>query len=114
MKRLIKNITGKFFDFDISPIDTGGLSKFFIFLIWGLNAILFIGEDNCDVFKNKVLASDNYTVCTLTKKISKAELYTETTLHINKRESVIISSYDTEIPCHDVILEPVGRSPPAA
>lgn len=45
-------------------------------------------------------------------EISKIELFTETSLFINSREFVIITSYKSEIPYYDVIIEPVGRAPP--
>ncbi len=112
-KELTNHIVRKVKNFDISPLGTGGLSKFFIFLIWGLNAILFIGEDYCDVYKYKDYKDNTCTVCTVTKKISKVDLFTEISLFINTREIVIISPYISEIPYYYVITEPTGRAPPA-
>jgi hypothetical protein len=110
--KFIKDKLRRILNFDISPIDHGGLSKFFMFIIWGLNAIIFIGEYNCEEQKHCSANYDNCIVCTVTKKITKAELYIENTFLIDSREFIIISSYDFEIPQHDVIIKPTGRAPP--
>jgi hypothetical protein len=113
LKKLTKDIVRKLFNFDVSPLGTGGLSKFFIFLIWGLNAILFIGDDYFNIYKYNPQPDNTCSVCTVTKKISKVELFSEISLFINTREFVIISSYDFKIPHYDVIINPLGRAPPA-
>ena len=101
--------------FDISPIESGGLSKFFLYLIWGFNLAAFAGtaliQDNPFQQVNNNNGSIIYNV---EKKVSAKDFYTESIELINDSFFIVISSYDYEIPQFDVLIIPTGRAPPFA
>jgi|SRR6266498_989961 len=111
MKKISKFIFHLYKKLDISPISPGGLSKEFIVLFWGLNAVFFLASGL--TAKHYIDPKDDASVCcTITKKISSTDLYTEETHIVNTSAYVIISSTDFELPESEFIIVPAERGPP--
>jgi hypothetical protein len=112
--KLFAHIGKIFRKVDVSPIDSGGISKTLIFIVWGINALVFLGEDL--ITGHQYLYSScngNYSAtCTITKKISTADLYTESINLVKPASFIVISSYNYEIPSYDVRTIIHDRSPP--
>jgi hypothetical protein len=100
--------------FDISPIDSGGLSKSLLYIVWGLNLVAFAGSDL--VRDEQFYFSSNQhgsIIYTVEKKVSAKDLYTENIELISSTYFIVISSYDYEVPQFDVLIVHRGRSPPS-
>ena len=98
--------------FDVSPIESGGISKLLVYVIWGINALVFLGKDLIIDHNSCTIYNDCCSVCTVTKKISTADLYVESISFINTTYFIVISSFDYELPSYDVITVIRDRSPP--
>jgi hypothetical protein len=111
MRKIYKYITHACSNLDVSPITPGGFSKELIIIFWGINAVVFLANGmTCDFVKNRF--EDGTTVCIETKKISKADFYTEEFQLVNTSQYIVIYSFNAEVPEYDVIIIPSGRSPP--
>lgn len=111
MRKIFKHLTHIYRKLDVSPISPGGFSKELIIIFWGINAVFFLANGlTCDSGQN--FSNHNYPSCTVTKKITKTDLYIEDTYIVNTSEHIIIPSYDSGIPLLDVKIVPSGRSPP--
>ena len=110
MKTTIHHVRSFIRRLDVSPLCPGGLSKEVIILFWGINAVLFLGSGFHDIYFSA--HSDGLAFCTVAKKVSKSDLYTEDTQIVHFSEYIIISSYDFELPHFDAIVIPTQRAPP--
>jgi hypothetical protein len=100
--------------FDISPIDSGGLSKSLLYLVWGLNLTAFAGSDLVKDNQYQPPSDRNGSIIyTVEKKVTAKDLYTESIELVNSTFFVVISSYDYEVPQFDVLIIPTGRAPPS-
>jgi hypothetical protein len=101
--------------FDISPIDTGGITKLLVYALWGINALLFLGKD-INFTPESYYAGYNSVQsiqCTVLKKVSTTDLYIENFTLVKVSNIVVILPYDYELPILDVITLPRDRSPPS-
>lgn len=100
--------------FDISPIDSGGLSKSLLYIIWGLNLSAFAGSDlvHDDQVQNTGTQHGSI-IYNVEKKVSAKDLYTESIELVSSTYFIVISSYDCEVPQFDVLIVPTGRAPPS-
>jgi hypothetical protein len=100
---------------DISPIGGGSIPKLFIYIVWGLNAAIFLGEDiiNEHIFDTgQVVSISSASSCTVLKKVNAdADLF-ENIEVVNSNEFFVISSYDCELVTIDVIKTRKSRAPP--
>jgi hypothetical protein len=112
MESPFRYIRKLFSRFDVSPIESGGITKTVVFVIWGINALFFLGKDLIIEHNSSSIYSDCCSVCTVTKKISTADLYVESISFINTTYFIVISSFDYELPSYDVITVIRDRSPP--
>lgn len=111
MRKIFKYITHIIKKLDVSPISPGGFPKELIILFWGINAALFLANGiTCDLVKNGF--EERTTVCIQTKKVSKADVYTEAFQLVHTSEFINVYSFNAEVPEFDVIIIPSGRSPP--
>jgi len=108
----LRHIQKLFNRIDVSPIESGGISKLLVYVIWGINALVFLGKDLIIEHNNFTVYNDCCSVCTVTKKISTADLYAESITFINTTYFIVISSFDYELPSYDVITVIRDRSPP--
>ncbi len=100
--------------FDISPIESGGLTKFIIYAVWSINALLFLCKDinlNPEFFFSH--NSKESIQCTILKKVSTADIYIEDITFVKTQHVVVILPYDYVLPILDVITLPRDRSPPS-
>jgi hypothetical protein len=101
--------------FDVSPIDSGGLSKSLLYIIWGLNLAAFAGSELVHETDFQSYTGNNGSIIyTVEKKVSVKDYYTENIVLIKSTYFIVISSYDYEVPQFDVLIIPTGRSPPSA
>jgi len=106
--KLLKN-------FDISPIEGGGIPKAFIYVIWGLNSVIFLGED---IIQDHFTEDSSYQTvsssssCTILKKVKSDADLTENIEIVNSNEFTIVSSYSCELVKYDVVLNHSSRGPP--
>ena len=115
MHKTEKYITHIFKLFDISPIDSGGITKLLVYILWGTNALLFLCKDINFVpeISDTYYKSEQSVQCTVLKKISNTDVYIENSAFVNVCNFVIILHYDFELPIHEVITLPRDRSPPS-
>ena len=115
MHRLLKYFNKLAVLFDISPFDTGGITKLLVYIIWGSNALLFLGKDInfTPEFFNAGNNSEYSIQCTVLKKVSSTDLYIENITFVKVSNIVVILPYDYELPILDVITLPRDRSPPS-
>lgn len=100
--------------FDVSPIDSGGLSKAFLFIVWGLNLVAFAGSDLVHEVPGQSSCAPYGSISyTAEKKVTVKDLYTESIELISSTYFIVISSYDYEVPQFDVLIVPTGRAPPS-
>jgi hypothetical protein len=102
--------------FDISPLDGGGLPKAFIFVIWGLNSIIFLGEDVItnhftEDFSHKVVSSSS---CTILKKVNSDADLSKNIEIVRLSGYTVLSSSNCVLVNYDVALNSSTRGPPAA
>lgn len=115
MKKIYRQIS-KFISYlDISPIDGGSFPKVFIYIVWGLNAAIFLGEDI--IVEHFTLADTKTTVspssiCTILKKVNSDADLSENIEVVNSNEFFITSSCDNELVTFDVIITRKSRAPP--
>jgi hypothetical protein len=101
-------------NFNVSPIGPGGLSKLLIYAFWGINALLFLGQDINFESKNFSPGVDSYTtLCTILKKIADTDLYVGNFTLLEVSPIVVILPCDYDLPLYDVITIPKDRSPPS-
>ncbi len=100
--------------FDVSPIESGGITKILVYSVWGINALIFLGKDIdfTPDFCGAPHSCIHSSLCTALKKVSSTDLYIEHFTFVSESQFVVISSYDYELPVHDVIPLPRDRSPP--
>ena len=111
MKKIVRDIFRLCRKLDVSPISPGGFSKELIILFWGINAIFFLA--NTITTDSGYLNTPNKGIaCTVVKKISSKDLYTEHTEIIKDRGFILISSYNFILPEFDVVKTIRDRSPP--
>ncbi|MCI0450618.1 MAG: hypothetical protein L0Y79_12700 [Chlorobi bacterium] len=90
------------------------MPKTFIYIIWGLNAVIFLDEDI--IFKHFV--TDSYqqastaSFCTVLKKVKSEADLTQNVEIVKSNEFVAIFSHDYELVKFDVILNHSSRGPP--
>lgn len=111
MKRAFKYIIHFYRRFDISPVSPGGFSKELIVLFWGLNAVFFLANSVTSEYGYENIPGKGIS-CTLIKKVSSKDYYTEHTEIIDNRDFIVISSYDFKLPEFDVTKLIRDRSPP--
>jgi hypothetical protein len=115
LKKFLKYINKVYKNFDISPLNCGGIPKIFIYIIWGLNAVIFLDEDI--IFKH--IANDSLqqvstnSSCTVLKKVKADADLSKHIEIVSSIEFVVISSYDYELVKYDVDLNHSSRGPPA-
>jgi hypothetical protein len=115
LHRLIKYFNKLANIFDISPIDTGGITKLLVYIIWGSNALLFLGKD-INIAPEFFNAGSNSVLsiqCTVLKKVSNTDLFINNFTFVKVSNIVVILPYDYELPILDVITLPRDRSPPS-
>jgi len=99
--------------FDVSPIDSGGVSKSLLFVIWGLNLAAFAGSDLVHEARSQSYNDCNGSIIyTVEKKVTDKDLYVESIELVKSTYFIIISSYDYDVPQFDVLILPTGRAPP--
>jgi hypothetical protein len=101
---------------DISPFEGKSFPKLLIYIVWGLNASIFLGEeiiaDHFAFTDTKTSVSPSVSCTILNKVDTDADLNDKIEL-VNTREFVISSSCDNELVSFDVIINQKSRAPPA-
>ena len=111
MKKVLKYLYRFFSRVDISPIDRGGIIKGIIFVIWGLNAYIFIGID-CLCEEALAYSHAQCLIYNITETLSSVEINIDNEIIFDSSPVGTIASYNvTPLP-----FEPVkivrDRSPP--
>jgi len=114
LKKILKYLHKAYKRFDISPLNCGGIPKTFIYIIWGLNTVIFLDED---IIKNHFTENTSQSItssssCTVLKKVKSDADLTENIELINSNEFIVISSYNCELVKYDVDLNHSSRGPP--
>lgn len=114
MYRLAKYLYKAVFNFNVAPIGPGGLSKLLVYAFWGINALLFLGQEINFESKSFSPGIHSYqSQCTVLKKVADKDLYVENFTLLEISPIAVIFPYDCNLPLYDVITIPKDRSPPS-
>ncbi len=111
LKKILKYLIRIADKIDVSPIEGDTLFKVIIYLVWGLNAIFFIGRDAPPYIISHD-ADVTYKVSTSTQSFSPIILDDHNVIVFHSSEFGTISSYDVELINPGVTKFEHERSPP--
>lgn len=112
MKNVLKYLFKIYKRIDVSPIGGDTIFKGIIFLVWGINAVLYIGGDysSCTIEHNPGVT---HKVCTYTQSFSPSILSNHNDITFHSSEIGTISSYDVKLSRASFKKIEHERGPPA-
>jgi hypothetical protein len=113
LKRVLKYLIKLCSKIDVSPIGGDTIFKGIIFLVWGINAVLYIGGD----YSSYTIAHNpgvTHKVCTYTQSFSPSILSNHNEITFHSSEIGTISSYDVELINESVKKIEHERGPPSS
>jgi hypothetical protein len=113
------NIIFKYFNslkngFNISPIDTGGMLRLSLYIVWGFNVLIFLSHDFSDYSEKTDSGKPNHSAyCTVLKKIKNVDLHIVNLKFVGTTPRfIVVFPQNYELPHNEVVSSPNQRAPP--